>query len=244
VLKPIAALIFVVLLGCPLAIAGETIVFNTANDPPNSTDDHRGIGDRIMSEAFRRLDIPLVIEKMPSERSLINANQGIDDGNFARVEGMEALYPNLVRVPEAVTRFQFVVFTRNVEGAVTGWDSLKPYDVGIITGWKILEKNIVGTRSLTMVSDEAQLFNLLTAGRVDVVVYDRVQGLHFLEKEKIGGVRVLESPLAVRDMYPYVNKKHQVLAAKLAEELGKMRNDGTIDRIRSEVLSGEMKVPH
>ena len=49
--------------------------------------------------------------------------------------------------------YKMSVFSRKLDFTVAGPDSLKPYDVGIITGWKILERNIVGTHSLTKLED-------------------------------------------------------------------------------------------
>ena len=70
--------------------------------------------------------------------------------------------------------YDFVVFARGgIEFIPGDWSSLEPYDVAIINGWKILEKNVLATRSLTKVRDPQQLFDLLSQGRVDVVVYER-----------------------------------------------------------------------
>lgn len=217
-------------------VLSQTIVLNTANDPPNSTDDHTGIGDRIMIEAFRRLGMPLKIVRLPSERALVNANDGLDDGNFARVEGMEKIYPNLIRVAEEITTFEFVAFSKNAAMKTTGWESLKPYHVSIITGWKILENNIAGVKSLTKVKDEQHLFALLLSGKTDLVVYDRMQGKVVLQQLKAEGVKALKPPLAVRKMYPYLHKRHAGLVPKLEQTLREMKRDGSFKRIVAETL--------
>lgn len=225
-----------------LALAGahpacsQTIVLNTANDSPNSTDDHTGICDRVMTEAFRRMGIKLKIVNLPSERALVNANEGVEDGNFARVEGLDKLYPNLIRVSEEITTFEFVAFSRKATLKTTGWNSLKPYKVGIITGWKILENNIVGVKSITKVRDEKLLFSLLLAGKVDLVVYDRLQGEVVIKQAAAEGIRALEPPLAVRGMFPYLHKRHADLVPKLEQTLRAMKKDGTFNRIVGETL--------
>lgn len=213
-----------------------TLVLNTANDSPNATDDHKGIGDRFLTEAFRRMGVLLQIVRLPSERALVNANEGTDDGNFARVEGIDKIYPNLVRVPEEITKFEFMAFSRKPAFKIEGWDSLKPYNVGIITGWKILEKNVTGTKSLTKVSDAEILFGLLAKDRIDIAVYDRRQGLLVLHKENMADAFILEPPLAVNSMYLYLNKKHSDLVPKLTEALRAMKKDGTYQNIVDEVL--------
>ncbi|MBF0559412.1 MAG: transporter substrate-binding domain-containing protein [Nitrospirae bacterium] len=218
------------------AAHSQVLIMNTANDPPNSTDDYSGICDIVMTEAFKRIGIKLEIVNLPSERALINANEGIDDGNYARIEGLEKTYPNLIRVPEEITRFEFSAFSKNVHFKPTGWDSLAPYNVGIITGWKILETNITNAKSLTQVKDETLLFNLLAADRVDVVVYERMQGKYFLNNSGMKNIVVLIPPLTVKSMYPYLHKKHKELVPKLAEALKSMKKDGTYAKIVDGVL--------
>lgn len=240
--KKISCLLMLSVLIIALTLSGvrpalsQTIVLNTANDPPNSTDDHDGIGDRIMTEAFRRMGINLRIVKLPSERALINANNGVDDGNFARVEGMEKLYPNLMRVQEDITSFEFVAFSKKVSLRTASWETLKPYNVGIITGWKILESNIQGVKSLTKVKDEKILFPLLTNDKVDLVVYDRLQGKVFLQQHAADNIRVLKPPLAVKKMYPYLHKRHAELVPRLEQTLRVMKADGSFNRITREAL--------
>lgn len=230
------ALMFISVLACARPALSRTITFNTANDPPNSTDNHTGICDRIMTEAFRRMGIKLDIVDLPSERALLNANEGIEDGNFARVEGLERLYPNLVRVSEDITTFEFVVFSRKASFRPSGWNSLKPYNVGIITGWKILENNIADVKSLTRVRDEKLLFTLLINDKADVIVYDRMQGKAVLKELGIKDIKALQPPLAVKGMYPYLHKRHADLVPKLEQTLRAMKKDGTFKKIVGEVL--------
>ncbi len=225
------------LLLVPPTHSQQSITLNTANAPPNATEDFSGIGDRVLTEAFRRLGMKLKIVRLPSERALQNANEGIDDGNFARVSGLTALYPNLIQVPEPITRFEFVAVLKILNFRAEGWHSLRPYNVGIITGWKILEKNITGTKSLTKVKNRHQLFNMMMAERVDLIVYDRYQALVLLEELHIAEkVKILEPPMAIRDMYPYLHKKHKNLAPRLADAIRRMKSDGTYDRIVDDVM--------
>ena len=65
------------------------------------------------------------------------------------MEGLSSIYPNLIQVPEEITRFGVVIFSKKSDLVIKGWNSLKSFHVGIVTGWKILETNITGTKSLT-----------------------------------------------------------------------------------------------
>jgi polar amino acid transport system substrate-binding protein len=216
-----------------------TIVLNTANSPPNSTPNQTGICDRVLIEAFKSIGVPMRIVHVPSERALINANEGIDDGNYARVEGMNEMYPNLVRVPENITKFEFVAFSKRLNFRITDWDSLKPYDVGIITGWKILEANLVRAKSLTRVKNANILFDLLHNDKTDIIVYDQRQGLALLKKLRYTDIHIMRPPLAVKDMYLYLHKKHKDLVPLLTEAIRYIKENGTYNKIVNEVLNAD-----
>lgn len=213
---------------CGGAVAAETLALSSADIFPGSTPEDGGYEDLILKEALARMGFALEIVHLPSERALTNANEGIEDGNYSRVAGLERLYPNLVRVPEAIMAFEFAVFAKDPTLKIDGWRSLAAYHVGIVTGWKILEANVVGTRSLSRVGTPQALFEMLALDRVDVVVFDRAQGLALLAAGRHReGIRPLEPPLARQEMFLYLNRRHAALVPRLAEVLREMKHDGT-----------------
>lgn len=119
---------------------------------------------------------------------------------------------------------------------IKGWESLQPYHVGIVRGWKILEKNIVGTRSLIKVRNKNLLFTLLANNRADIVVYSRYDGYGLIDQLKLTGVTTLEPPFAIREMFLYLNKKHLPIIPELVTNLQQMKRDGTFDKIRIKTL--------
>jgi polar amino acid transport system substrate-binding protein len=215
------------------------LVLNTAQAEPRTRPDETGFQDLIIKEAFRRIQVRVRIVHLPSERALVNANEGIDDGNFVRRAGIEKQYPNLVVVPEKITDFEFAVFTKDPSARINDWADLKPYNVGIITGWKILEENIVGTRSLAKVKDTEALFQMLIHDRVDLMVCDRLQGEWLIQQQGLLGVITVEPMLAKRDMFLYLNRAHAALVPKLAKALQDMKRDGSFERIMN---SAHMRV--
>ncbi len=216
---------------------GQPLVLNTNDTYPRSTPEGKGFHDLIVKEAFRRIGMQVSIVHLPAERALVNANEGIDDGNFVRIAGLEKKYPNLVMVPEKICDFEFAAFTKNPMIKIEDWDSLKPYNVGIINGWKILEANIVGTKSLTKVRSDEALFDLLMHDQADLIVFDRIQGKAMIKKSRLTGVKVLQPLLAKRDMYLYLNVRHAGLVPKVGTVLQEMKRDRTLELIMQSVLS-------
>lgn len=236
-MRPLFFVLVVLVFFPAYAIAGQIIHIATADGPPLSKPDNTGMHDLIMQEAFSRIGYDLQIVHLPAERAMINANEGIEDGVYVRIAGLEKLYPNLHRVSEKITDYEFVAFTKKIDAATTDWTALRPYDVGIIRGWKILEMNIRDTKSLTKVNTPVLLFTLLQNDRVDLVVYNRLDGYGVMRDLGLEGITTLEPPLAVRAMFLYLHDSRRHLAPKLAAALQEMKQDGTYAAIANQVLS-------
>lgn len=216
-------------------------MLGTYAGPPLSNENQTGFYDLVLREAFRRIGRRIEIVSLPAERSLLNADRGITDGDFVRVAGLERLYPNLVRVEEKIIDFQFVAFARNLELRTDSWAALQPYDVAIVRGWKILEENVSGCRSLLRTNDQWQLFNLLRNERTDIVIYSRFEGQALIRAMEIAGAKPLEPPLATREMYLYLNDTHGGLVSPLAGALRAMKADDTYRTLRERALGPYLK---
>jgi len=229
-------IILVLILTGSITSEASTLTFTTPHDEPISTVNSDGFVDRIVSEAVSRTGNRLRIVHLPAERALINANRGIDDGALHRVAGLNKKYPNLIQAKESTSVMEFVAFTNLPGIRIRNWESLKNYTVAIITGWKILEENIPRETELTKVKNPQQLFSLLQNHRIDLVLYGKWQGLVYLKKNNISGVRLLEPALAKQDMYVYFNKKHKNLVPSFDKALRSMKKDGSWDKIYMQTL--------
>ena len=210
---------------------------NDTNEPPFTTADNRGFLDAVVGEAFRRAGVKLKLIKLPAERALRNVNAGIDDGDLARIAGLEAEYPNLVRVPEKLMDWEFAAFSRN-PALPARWETLRGLPVGHIRGWKIYERELAGAPYVVTAEDPAQLFRQLQLGRIDVALYARWQGLDLLQREGLSDVHLLEPVLARREMFLYLHKRHAARVPQIAEALRAIKAEGLYARLyREKVLS-------
>ena len=213
------------------------LVINDTNEPPYTTPDGQGFLDILVGEAFRRAGLQLRLVKFPAERGLINANEGVEDGDLTRIAGLEALYPNLIRVPEKLIDWEFSAFSKRA-ALPARWDVLRTRPVGHIRGWKIYEKQLVDAPIVITSDDSTQMFRQLQLDRIDVALYERWQGLSLIKRQSINGIHLLEPPLAKREMFLYLNKRHAALAPKIAEALRAIKAEGQYDRLyREKILS-------
>jgi len=216
--------------------AQPVISINTTGDPPLNTPEQSGFMDIISREAFKRIGYTLETVKLPAERGLRNTNAGVEDGEMSRIKGMEKLYPNLIRVPEKIMDWKFVVFSQNPINLDKGWSSLSNKNLTYINGWKILEKNIPASASITRSRSAKQMFILFDKQRIDYIVYELWGGLLLSKSLNLKHLKLQHPPLATREMFIYLHKKHKNLVPKLAEALKQMKQDGQYDEIKNKIL--------
>ncbi|MDP2031458.1 MAG: transporter substrate-binding domain-containing protein [Thiobacillus sp.] len=235
----------------PLALAGTlmllassichakmpVLTLNDPNEPPYTTTDQKGFVDVVAFEAFRRAGVQLRLVKLPAERALINANAGTEDGDLSRIAGLDALYPNLIRVPEKLIDWEFVAFSKNPT-LLAKLDVIRTQPIGHIRGWKIYENMLTGAPAVVSSDDSAQLFRQLQLDRIDVALYERWLGMSLLRKQGIKGIYPLEPAITKREMYIYLHKRHAALVPKIAEALRAIKAEGLYDKLYKEkVLS-------
>lgn len=223
-------------MACVSLAQAEPLRLTSSTREPYFQPDGRGFLDRLIPEIFRRAGVEAVaVQYDGAARANINANSGIDDGVAIRSRLVENEFPNLIRVDEKVTDMEFVVFSLKHNFPVTGFESLRPYVVGYIFGWKAVEDNFVPGTAATKAPNAEQLFNLLESGYVDVVVFERWMAGHYLVKRGLKA-RMLRPPLVTTELFIHLNKKHAHLAAPVAAALRAMKADGSYQRIVAETL--------
>jgi polar amino acid transport system substrate-binding protein len=196
------------------------------------------IAELVVAEAYRRLGMGLEVHRVPGERSLVSANDGLMDGELYRKVGIERDYPNLIIVPVPLQMYEIVIFTRDTTFIVNGWESLRPFTVGFVRGIKIVEAATVGMRT-EPVPTMQQALQKMTMGRTDVVVGNRASGLAAAKALKMDDIRVLLPPLASFPVYHYVHRKHEALVPRLTAALQQMHREKVMERIQRQVL-GEL----
>ncbi|MBT3237835.1 MAG: transporter substrate-binding domain-containing protein [Rhodospirillaceae bacterium] len=225
----------------PAEAEQHVYVLNTSTGAPYATPERNGFQDQIVAEVFRRIGLEgRVAMYDASARALLNANTNVDHGVAMRIAGLEKKFPNLVRVPERLIANDFVAYSRGIDLSTNDWNNLSPYVVAYINGWQIFEKNLVPGQDKTTVKDPSQMFSMLDKKRVDVVLYERWQGL-FRAAHTGVQVKVHEPPLASVDMFMYMNKKHEHLVDKMAQALKDMKADGTYQKIFDQTLTSLSK---
>ena len=141
-----------------------------------------------------------------------------------------------MEVPERFVRISFVAFSKDATIPLdNGWDSLKPYRIAFINGWKMFEANALGARVVHKVDKPEQLFRMLEEGRVDLALYTRADGILLARNLGLPAIAPLSPTLKDVDMYLYLHKKHQALVPKLSQAIRDIKADGSYNRILSTI---------
>ena len=231
--KTVCAVLILLVVLSTLYGTGNKFYISTSYKNLLSNPEKSGMLDRIMDEAFHRIGLEAEIVFSTTEKSLVDVNAGLLDGELNRVAGMVEQFPNLLQVPEPNMTMHFVAFAKQ-DFKIDGWESIRNLYIGIVKGWKILEQNTTGFPHRSLVPSETELFTMLHKDRLDVALYSKLTGYAALEEMNYDELFHLEPPLVSRKMYLYVHKSHAALVPKIADALRSMKDDGSYQRIVSD----------
>jgi polar amino acid transport system substrate-binding protein len=190
----------------------------------------------VLREAYRRIGINVSTTRMSADQSLQETVRGDLDGLTARVAGLEARHPSLIRIPVAVVAVDAMVFANRTPLVVTGWDSLRPYRIGILKG---VQYAVEGTRGMRVdvFADNAQLFSKLESEEIDFAVATRIEGVLMMRELRTRKVAMLEPPLTKVVLYHYLHSSRRDLAPKITASLQAMEREGRMRHIMQQTLA-------
>jgi len=196
---------------------------------------HKSLSE-VLKEAYKRIGITMIYKVNPSARSLLLANNGTVDGEVSRVPAMMKQYTNLRVVPVNLHTSRVSALSADKKISIDGWGTLKPYRIGHITGLKLIEAKTQDMR-VTAATNYDQLFRMLDAERLDIVVGIRMDALQSFTKLRnakeiqLKEILVLEPPLHIVENIHLLHKKHEDLIPKLTSVLQEMEKEGQIKKI-------------
>jgi len=205
----------------------------------------QAVGGEILQVVYQRIGLPLEFVDLPAKRALMESSSGRLDGEIQRVPAVAQEYPALLPVQEPIMFIEPSVFSTTVAPVITGWDSIRPYSIGIARGVGSSERGTRGMPRVTDFTDMEQLMRVVVSGRVDVAVNDRFSGeliLRRLGLEK--QVKVLTPPLEHIDLFHFVHERHRALVPRLEAVIRQMRLSGELQRIRQGAMDRLLAEAH
>lgn len=128
------------------------------------------------------------------------------------------------------------VFMTTARTALSDWkslDDLSPYVIGQVRGYAYEEEfDRADLARDTSAQNPRQLVSMLLAGRIDIIVGDRVQLQYFVREQRAQEqVRILPRPLIQMPRFVAFAKGDSERARIFSEALIRLRQAGTLNRI-------------
>ncbi|WP_338669217.1 substrate-binding periplasmic protein [Pseudodesulfovibrio methanolicus] len=189
-------------------------------------------GARIHVEARNRLEAVygragLAVEfvPLPQKRSLVQAVDGVIDGDVGRIPGLERKFPTLVRVDVKLMDLVGVAYV--IKGQRIGDyrpELLATLRAGAVRGVLWAEK-IMDGRRLEQVNTYETLFGMLLAGRIDLALGSRrsAEDVFRTNRARYARIRELEPPVYHVPFYHYVNIRNADIVPRLEKALRELR---------------------
>lgn len=201
------------------------------------------VGSKIIEHAYAKLGITLSYRALPAKRSIQYANEGKADGELLRVASFAPDYPNLIKIPVAISYLEQSLFSATHKHGPSTCRGLSAYRVGVIRGVKHAETCAQHAKEVILYNDMSQMMKVLSTGRIDFVISGKVTALLRLKTLELSNIRVLEPPLSQAPLYHYLHIKHQDLANQLGDIFLEMHNSGELIRLREEAVREQLKAP-
>ncbi|HCY86744.1 MAG TPA: hypothetical protein DHV36_16560 [Desulfobacteraceae bacterium] len=194
------------------------------------------IAKHVLKEVYRRIDYEVEFNDLPGERALAWANNGMTDGDVARISGTQKKYTNLIQIKTPVIHFKGVAFTKNITKPIARWEDIREFRIGVVRG---VRYSTIGTRGMVpfFANDMTQLFTILDRGRIEIAVAVLDAGKIEIERNfKNSGIHVTGTPLFSSPLYHFINVRNQHLVEKLEHVLNEMTRSGEINEIRKKAI--------
>ena len=142
----------------------------------------------------------------------------------------------------AINLLEAVAFTRSIRFQPQGWESLRPYRVGLIRGIKFAENNTIGMNRY-LVSRYQSLFQMLDSGRIDVAVAPKINGLISMHKHDHSAINIMQPALMHFKLFHYLHRKNIDWIPRIEAVLHKMHQSGELEKIRRQIHLTLLEIP-
>ncbi|EPJ53663.1 MAG: hypothetical protein OFPI_09810 [Osedax symbiont Rs2] len=229
--------ICVVILFFTKAVYAEPLfTFAQIRDTPDQM-----VGAEILKAVYSKLGIDIKMLPMPGKRALKESSEGRVDGEVHRIFQVGEDYPTLIRVPTAINYIEPAVFSKKYRFKVTGCTALDKYSIGIVRGVKHAELCSKGLQKVQVIDHSIKMMQLLQAGRIDIAITAKINGLVLIKKMAVESIHVLSPPLSRMLVYHYVHRRHKDWVPKIDKVIIKMQNSGELENLRQEAIKTLLK---
>lgn len=189
------------------------------------------IGEKIAHHIFDRIAVPLEVFACPGLRGNKISLAKVVDGEMMRIYNYGTMNPRLTRVPTPYYALETTVFVRRgTDVVVNSIKDLQKYKIVIVRGVQHTTDITNGLPNVEVVNRSKEMMAFLAAGRADIALANRIDGLAVLKAEKIDSVLPLFA-LGNHKLYMYLNENRNELAPRLDDAIKSMHASGELEML-------------
>jgi len=197
----------------------------------------QAVGAELLREVYRRAGVAVEFVDLPAKRALVESSSGRLDGEVHRIFDVQREFPTLIALQPPINQIEPTVFSRGLRFPVAGWDSIRPYSIGIVRGVGSSERGTQGMARVEPVASMEQLMTMLDGGRFEVAVNDRFSGLLVNRRLRLETrVLPLAPPLETLQLHHFLHERHRALLPRIEAELRAMQASGELARLRQGIM--------
>ncbi|MCL2245145.1 MAG: ATP-binding protein [Treponema sp.] len=196
------------------------------------SDDQSIISERVMHEALKRSGYQMLAKATGMRTAIADVNYGDAAILPVQTDGLDRMYPNLIKVPVVIDYVEFTVYTlTNRTYHFSGWEDMEGLRLGYRWQNEYVANNIWRARAgdVVIVNDHEEVWASLFNGDADAVILPRFS--HYEHRFPQGIKRAGE--IERQPVYSYVNNRFEYLIPALEKTYQDMLADGTMELIHS-----------
>ena len=219
------------LLWIGISSAQQPLTFTQIVDTPD-----QAIGAVIVKVAYEKLGIPVKFAILPGKRALTESSEGRADGEVHRIFEIGNAYPTLLRVPTPINYIEPSAFSKKHGFEVTDCAALQGYQIGIVQGVKHSQLCTQGMENVFVGDDLTGVMRMLDAGRIDLLITARINGLLLAKELRLDAIKPLSPPLSRLWVYHYLHERHKDLVPTIDAVFKAMQESGELETLREQAV--------
>ena len=198
------------------------------------------ISIRVLQEAYDKLGYKLVVHKLPNLRSLMSANTGKYDGEVSRVADLNAIYPNLHRVPTPINVVNIVALGRPGSPNIQKIENIR--DDPLCVRGNVIVEMLASENHIQciFVVNIDQVLAMVSLGRAQYALVPETNARISVLHSPHSNVQIISPVLHSEALYHYLNEKNLNLVEPLDKVLKEMRSSGEIEQIRADYFANRL----
>ena len=190
------------------------------------------IGQQILPLIYQRIDLDIQITAMPASRAEVAAKKGVVDGEIMRIWDYGIDNPELIRVPTPYYFAETMPFVLKNSGIVIKSKAdLAQYRIAKVRGVKHTHNMTQGLRFVFESKNPKNMFKLLRAGEVDVVLTNTLDGLMALNNNGINDIIHMDKPLKTLPLYHYIHHKKAAIVPQIDNAIKQLKKSGELAKM-------------